>query len=56
MKRSALTALIASGLAATVMGLASPAHADTGHNWCVNHEVGHSATVPHVNTSVQQSR
>ncbi|WP_201274588.1 hypothetical protein [Mycolicibacterium sp. CH28] len=56
MKKSALTALIASGLAATVLGLASPAHADTGHNWWVNHEVGQSASVPHVSTSVQQSR
>lgn len=37
MKNTAIVALIASGLAAAVVGLAAPAQADLGHhNWAVN--------------------
>lgn len=47
-----ITAMIASGLAAAVLGLASPAQADTGHNQWVNQMNSHSSAVaPHVNTN-----
>jgi hypothetical protein len=37
MKNTAIAALIASGLAAAVLGLAGPAQADIGHHdWAVN--------------------
>lgn len=36
MKKIGLSAMIASALAATVLGLASPANADLGHNLWVN--------------------
>ena len=55
MKRFGFASIIASGLAAAILGLAAPAQADLGHNTWVN-RLGPSVTVPQVNTSVQQSR
>jgi len=55
MKKFGFASIVASGLAAAVLGLAAPAQADLGHNTWVN-QIGQSVTVPQVNTSVQQSR
>ena len=55
MKKFGFASIVASGLAATVLGLAAPAQADLEHNTWV-HQIGPSVTVPHVDTSVQQSR
>jgi hypothetical protein len=48
-------AIVASGLAAAVLGLAAPAQADLGHNIWVN-QTSPSAAVPQVDTNVHQSR
>lgn len=54
-KNTTIAALIASGLAAAVVGLAAPAHADIGHhNWAV--DSNQQAQAPSVDTTVQQSR
>jgi hypothetical protein len=55
MNKFGVASIVASGLAAAVLGLAGPAQADLGHNTWVN-QMGPSATVPHVDTSVHQSR
>jgi hypothetical protein len=54
MNKFGFASIVASGLAAAVLGLAAPAQADVGHNIWVN-QVGPSATVPQVDTSVHQS-
>lgn len=55
MKKLGFTALIASGLAAAVVGIAAPASADTGHHdWIYSNQS--QATAPHVDTTVHQSR
>lgn len=47
--------MIASGLAAAVLGLAAPAQADIGHHdWAVG--TNQTAQAPSVDTTVQQSR
>ncbi len=55
MRKFGFAAVLASGLAAAVIGLAGPAQADFGHNDWVN-TIQPTVTVPHVDTSVQQSR
>jgi hypothetical protein len=50
MKNLGLAGIIVSGLAAAVLGLASPANADYGHNQWIN-DMGSSVSVPHVDTS-----
>jgi hypothetical protein len=55
MKKFGFASIVASGLAAAVLGLAAPAQADLGHNIWVN-QTSPSAAVPQVDTSVHQSR
>ena len=55
MKKFGFASIVASGLAAAVLGLAAPAQADVGHNTWVN-QIGPSVSVPQVDTSVHQSR
>jgi hypothetical protein len=55
MKKFGFATVIASGLAAAMLGLAGPAQADIGHHDWVN-DIHPTATVPQVDTSVQQSR
>jgi hypothetical protein len=55
MKKLGFATVIASGLAAAMLGLAGPAQADIGHHDWVN-DIHPTATVPQVDTSVQQSR
>ena len=54
MKKFGFASIVASGLAAAVLGLAAPAQAGLAHNIWVNHHYGQSVTVPHVDTSVHQ--
>jgi hypothetical protein len=54
MKKFGLASIVATGLAAAVLGLAGSAQADLGHNTWVN-QMGPSVTVPQVDTSVHQS-
>ena len=54
MKKFGFASIIASGLAAAVLGLAAPAQADFGHHDWVN-QMGPSVTVPQVDTGVHQS-
>lgn len=54
-KNATIVTLIASGLAAAVVGLAAPASADIGHHdWAVGAGT-QSAQVPSVSTQVHQS-
>ncbi len=54
MKKTTVAAMIASGLAAAVVGLAAPAQADIGHHdWVVGSN--QQVQVPSVDTSVHQS-
>jgi hypothetical protein len=54
MKKFGFATIAASGLAAAVIGLAGPAHADTiHHDWV--YIIQSQVTVPHVDTSVHQS-
>ncbi len=46
---------IAGGLVTAAVLTSTPAQADLGHNTWTN-QIGHTATVPHVDTSVHQSR
>jgi len=46
---------IAGGLVAAALLTSTPAQADLGHNTWTN-EIGQTATAPHVDTSVHQSR
>jgi hypothetical protein len=55
MKKFGFATIIASGLAAAVLGLAGPAQADIGHHDWVNN-VNQHASAPQVDTSVHQSR
>jgi hypothetical protein len=56
MKKTSVVALIASGFAAAVVGLAAPAQADIGHHdWAVGSNQQQSS-VSSTNTTVQQSR
>jgi hypothetical protein len=55
MKKFGFASIIASGLAAAVLGLAGPAQADSDHhNWI--YDIQPQASVPHVDNSVHQSR
>ncbi len=54
MKKFGFATVIASGLAAAVLGLAGPAQADIGHHEWVNNNGTH-VVVPQVDTSVHQS-
>lgn len=56
MKKIAIASIVAAGLAGAVLGLASPAQADVGHNIWANSQNGHSVSVPQVDTTVHQSR
>jgi hypothetical protein len=51
MKNIGIAAIVASGLTAAVLGLASPAQADLSHNRWVN-GMGSNVPVPHVDGSV----
>jgi hypothetical protein len=55
MKKFGFATMIASGLAAAVLGLAGPAQADIGHHDWVN-DMQSQVTVPQVDNSVHQSR
>jgi len=50
-----LGGVIGGGLVAAALLASTPAQADLGHNTWTN-EIGHAAIVPHVDTSVHQSR
>ena len=55
MKKFGFATIIASGLTAAFLGLAGPASAGVDHlDWLK--DIHHSATVPQVDNSVQQSR
>jgi hypothetical protein len=55
MKKFGFATMIASGLAAAVLGFAGPAQADSiHHDWV--HDIQQQVNVPQVDTSVQQSR
>ena len=54
MKKFGLATIIASGLAAAVLGLAGPAQADTGHHDWI-YVIQPQVSVPHVDTTVHQS-
>jgi hypothetical protein len=50
-----VASIVASGLAAAVLGLAGPAQADViHHDW--SYDIQPQVSVPHVDTSVHQSR
>jgi hypothetical protein len=55
MKKFGFATIIASGLAAGVLGLAGPAQADTGHHDWID-TIGQHVTVPQVDNTVHQSR
>ena len=55
MKKFGFATVVASGLAAAVLGFAGPAQADIGHHEWVD-QMGSSASAPQVDTSVHQSR
>jgi hypothetical protein len=55
MKKFGFATIVASGLAAAVLGLAGPAQADVGHHDWV-YVIQPQVSVPHVDTSVHQSR
>ena len=57
MKKFGCATIIASGMAAALLSLASPAHADLAHNIWANDQNGSAssssnAQVPHVDTGV----
>lgn len=54
MKKFGMSTVIASGLAAAVLGLAGPASADVSHHDWLD-QIGPHVTVPHVDTTVHQS-
>jgi len=54
MKKFGFATIVASGLAAAVVGLAGPAQADAiHHDWI--YDIQRQVTVPHVDNSVHQS-
>jgi hypothetical protein len=55
MRKFGIAAMIASALTAAMLGIAGPAQADIGHHDWVD-IIQPQVTVPHVDTSVQQSR
>jgi len=55
MKKFGFATIIASGLAAAVLGFAAPAQAAVVHHGWV-HDIQQQVNVPQVDTSVQQSR
>jgi hypothetical protein len=55
MKKLGFAAIVASGMAAAVLGFAGPAQADIDHHAFIN-EITQTVSVPHVDTSVHQSR
>lgn len=55
MKKFGFTAVLASGLAAAVLGLAAPASAGVDHHSWLD-QIGPHVTVPQVDTTVHQSR
>ena len=55
MKKFGFATIIASGLAAAVLGFAGPAQADIGHHDWI-YDIQPQVSVPHVDTSVHQSR
>ena len=55
MKKFGFATIIASGLAAGVLGLAGPASADIGHHGWVYDITQPQVSVPNVDTSVHQS-
>jgi hypothetical protein len=55
MKKFGFATIAASGLAAAILGFAGPAQAGIDHHdWL--HDIQPQVSVPHVDTSVQQSR
>ena len=52
MKKLGLTCIVGGGLVAAVLGFASPAQADLGHNVWANMQNHTSVSVPQVDTSV----
>jgi hypothetical protein len=54
LKKFGFATVVASALAAAVLGLAGPAQADIGHHDWV-YDIQPHATAPHVDTSVHQS-
>lgn len=50
-----ITGFVATGLAAAVLGLAAPAQADIIHHHWI-YDIQPTVSVPHVDTTVQQSR
>jgi hypothetical protein len=56
MKKFTLASIVGGGLVAAVVGFAAPAQADLSHNIWANQQNGTSATVPHADNSVHQSR
>jgi hypothetical protein len=55
MKKFGFATIVASGLAAAVVGLAAPALADVNHQSFIN-DITQTVSVPHVDTTVHQSR
>lgn len=55
MKKFGFATIVASGLAAAVVGLAAPAQADIDHHAFIN-DITQTVVVPHVDTTVHQSR
>jgi hypothetical protein len=56
MKKFGFASAIAAALTVGVLGLAAPAQADLGHHDWVNDMTSQTAQVPHVDTTVHQSR
>ena len=55
MKKFGFATIVASGMAAAVLGLAGPAQADSSHLSWVD-QLGSHVSVPQVDTTVHQSR
>ena len=56
MKKFGFATVIAGGLAAAALGIAGPAQADIGHHDWIYEITQPQVSVPHVDTSVHQSR
>jgi hypothetical protein len=52
---ASIAGVVASGLAAAVLGLAGPAQADVGHHDWIYDITQPQVSVPHVDTTVHQS-
>ncbi|MET0476074.1 MAG: hypothetical protein ABW001_15690 [Mycobacterium sp.] len=55
MKKLGFATIVAGGMAAAVLGFAGPAQADIDHHAFLN-EITQTVNVPHVDTTVHQSR